>query len=79
MDPSGNKFPQNNSESLYSSSMDAITQGTKNGLEMFLNIIAMLIVVMALVFLINSILGLLPHFNGSAITLELITDKSLGS
>ncbi len=66
------EFPQNNSESLYSSSMDAITQGTKNGLEMFLNIIAMLIVVMALVFLINSILGLLPHFNGSAITLELI-------
>jgi len=66
------EFPQENSESLYSSSMDAITQGTKNGLDMFLNIVAMLIVVMALVFLINTILGLLPNINGSPITLELI-------
>ena len=66
------EFPQDNSESLYSSSMDAITQGTKNGLEMFLNIVAMLIVVMALVFLVNAILGLLPNINGSPLTLELI-------
>jgi len=39
---------------------------------MFLNIAAMLIVVMALVFLLNSILSLLPNFNGSPVTLELI-------
>jgi CNT family concentrative nucleoside transporter len=52
--------------------MDAVTQGTKNGLDMFLNISAMLIVVMALVFLLNAILGLLPNFNGDPITLELI-------
>ena len=66
------EFPEDKSEELYSGTMDAITQGTKNGLDMFLNIAAMLIVVMALVFLLNSILSLLPNFNGSPVTLELI-------
>ena len=65
-------FPVNDSEELYSSSMDALTQGTKNGLEMFLNIAAMLIVVMAIVFLLNSILSLLPNLNNQPITIELI-------
>ena len=65
-------FPVNDSEKLYSSSMDALTQGTKNGLEMFLNIAAMLIVVMAIVFLLNSILSLLPNLNNQPITIELI-------
>ena len=66
------EFPADRSDKLYSSTMDAITQGTKNGLEMFLNIAAMLIVVMALVFLLNSILSLLPNINDTPITLELI-------
>ena len=66
------EFPADRSDKLYSSTMDAISQGTKNGLEMFLNIAAMLIVVMALVFLLNSILSLLPNINDTPITLELI-------
>ena len=65
-------FPDEKSDDMYSSIMDAITQGTKNGLDIFLNVIAMLIVVMALVFLVNSILGLLPNLNGNPITLELM-------
>ena len=65
-------FPKEKSEELFSNSMDAITQGTKNGLDIFLNVIAMLIVVMALIFLINAILGLLPNINELPITLELI-------
>ena len=65
-------FPKEKSEDLFSNSMDAITQGTKNGLDIFLNVIAMLIVVMALIFLINAILGLLPNINELPITLELI-------
>ena len=56
-------FPKEKSEELFSNSMDAITQGTKNGLDIFLNVIAMLIVVMALIFLTNAILGLLPNIN----------------
>ncbi|MBV06498.1 MAG: Na+-dependent nucleoside transporter [Gammaproteobacteria bacterium] len=66
------EFPEEDSSQMYTSTVDAITQGTKNGLEIFLSVIAMLIVVMALVFLFNSILGLFPDVNGSALTLERI-------
>lgn len=52
------------------STMDALTQGTQSGLKLFLNIIAMLIVLVALVHLANLILGLLPEVGGEAITLE---------
>ena len=65
-------FPEGDSSKMYTSTVDALTQGTKNGLEIFLSVIAMLIVVMALVFLVNSILGIFPDFNGSAITIERI-------
>ena len=43
-----------------SSTMDAIVKGTTAGLELLLNIVAMLIVLVALVYLANAILGLLP-------------------
>ena len=65
-------FPEGDSSKMYSSTVDALTQGTKNGLEIFLSVIAMLIVVMALVFLVNSILGIFPDINGSQITIERI-------
>jgi len=54
------------------SSMDAITQGTERGLALFLNIVAMLIVLVALVQLANAILGLLPDVAGAQLTLERI-------
>jgi len=63
-------FPEGDSSKMYSSTVDALTQGTKNGLEIFLSVIAMLIVVMALVFLVNSILDVFPDINGSPITIE---------
>ncbi len=50
--------------------MDAIVRGTVAGLELLLNIIAMLIVLVALVHLANSILSLLPDVAGSAVTLQ---------
>jgi CNT family concentrative nucleoside transporter len=51
------------------STMDAIVKGTVAGLELLLNIVAMLIVLVALVHLANAILGLLPEVSG-AITLQ---------
>ncbi|HEY0329925.1 MAG TPA: nucleoside transporter C-terminal domain-containing protein [Rhodopseudomonas sp.] len=60
VDPSG----------LASNSMDAVVKGTSAGLELLLNIIAMLIVLVALVYLINAGLGLLPWFGGEAISLQ---------
>ena len=53
-----------------SSSVDAVTQGTLAGIELFLNIIALLIVFVALVSLINAILGLLPAWQGQPLTLQ---------
>jgi CNT family concentrative nucleoside transporter len=53
-----------------SSTMDAIVKGTTAGLELLLNIIAMLIVLVALVYLANALLSLLPEAGGSAITLQ---------
>ena len=51
-------------------SMDAITSGTISGLKLFLNIVAMLLVFVALVHLANAALGLLPEVAGAALTLE---------
>jgi len=51
-------------------SMDAVVRGTTAGLELLLNIVAMLIVLIALVHLANAILGLLPALGGSAVTLQ---------
>ncbi|MDA0977335.1 MAG: nucleoside:proton symporter [Proteobacteria bacterium] len=50
--------------------MDAIATGTANGLALFLNIIAMIIVIVALVYLVNSVLGIFPEVAGGPITLE---------
>ncbi|MGD8943099.1 MAG: nucleoside transporter C-terminal domain-containing protein [Desulfobacterales bacterium] len=55
-----------------SSSMDAITKGTLQGIELLLNIVAMLVVLVALVYLVNLILGLLPDIGGAPLTLQRI-------
>jgi CNT family concentrative nucleoside transporter len=50
--------------------MDAITQGTQRGLTLYLNIIAMLIVLIALVTLVNIILAAAPDVGGAPLTLQ---------
>lgn len=52
------------------STMDAVAKGTRDGVVFLANIIAMLIVLVALVSLLNSMLGLLPNLAGEAITLQ---------
>jgi concentrative nucleoside transporter, CNT family len=53
-----------------SSTMDAIVKGTATGLELLLNICAMLIVLVALVHLANAIIGVLPPLGGAPITFQ---------
>jgi CNT family concentrative nucleoside transporter len=53
-----------------SSTMDAIVKGTAAGLELLLNICAMLIVLVALVHLANAMLGIVPTVGGAPITLQ---------
>lgn len=52
------------------STMDALTAGTQSGLQLYLNIVAMLLVFVALVHLLNACLGVLPPVGGTAITVE---------
>ena len=52
--------------------MDAITKGTLQGVQLIINIAAMLVVLVGLVHLINLILGLFPDWNGDAISLQRI-------
>jgi concentrative nucleoside transporter, CNT family len=51
-------------------SMDAITRGTMDGVQLLINIVAMLLVFVALVNLANAALALLPDVAGSAITMQ---------
>ena len=51
-------------------SMDAIVRGTGSGLHLFLNVLALLLVMVALVFIVNGFLGLLPDIGGAPLTLE---------
>jgi concentrative nucleoside transporter, CNT family len=57
-------------ETQTASTMDAIVNGTTAGLELLLNIVAMLLVLVALVYLANAILGLLPEIGGGRISLQ---------
>lgn len=50
--------------------MDAVSKGTSDGLTIFLNIIAMLIVALALVYIANAFLELLPNWDGSPVSLQ---------
>jgi len=51
-------------------SMDAVTRGTLQGVELLINITAMLVVMIALVSLANLMIGLLPEVNGTPLTAQ---------
>jgi CNT family concentrative nucleoside transporter len=54
----------------YESSMDAIVRGTLDGLQLFLAVIAVIIVVFSLVALVNEMFGALPDVAGAPLTLQ---------
>ena len=57
---------------MYESSMDAISVGTKDGLNMFLSVIASLIVFLSLVALADFMLGIIPNVYGEPLSLQRI-------
>ena len=56
----------------YSSTMDAIAKGTEDGLRLYLGVIAMLLVIVALVALVNTMIGVLPEVGGAPLTVQRI-------
>ena len=57
---------------IYTSTMDALTRGTADGLTIWLNVAAILLVLIASVALLNMIVGLLPLVDGAPLSLERI-------
>ena len=58
------------SEHPVAGTMDAVTQGTVEGVSIYINVVAMLLVLTALIALLNSLFGFLPHVGGKAVTLQ---------
>jgi CNT family concentrative nucleoside transporter len=56
----------------YRSTMDAMAQGSEDGLKIYLQILAILIVTTSLMALANGVLGHLPFVGGTPLTLERI-------
>jgi CNT family concentrative nucleoside transporter len=63
---SGSLIPQQ----FATSSMDAVVKGTMDGLHLLLNIIAMLVVMVALVHLANLLMSVFPDVAGKPLTLQ---------
>jgi CNT family concentrative nucleoside transporter len=68
--PAETELTQQEESVRYRSTMDAMARGTEDGLKLYLQIIAMLIVTTALVALANIILAQLPQVWGAPLTLE---------
>jgi len=66
--PSREKIPQ----TIYQSSMDALTTGVSDGMRLYFNIIFMLLVFTSLVALVNVMLGLFPDFSGEPLSVDRI-------
>lgn len=66
--PSTEKIPQ----TIYHSSMDALTTGVSDGMRLYFNIIFMLLVFTALVALANVLLGLFPDLFGAPLSVDRI-------
>jgi CNT family concentrative nucleoside transporter len=61
----------------HAGSMDAVTRGTLQGVELLINIIAMLVVLVALVHLVNTMMGILPDIGGRPLTLQRVLGCAL--
>ncbi|MBR9825576.1 MAG: nucleoside:proton symporter [Alphaproteobacteria bacterium] len=62
------KIPQ----TIYQSSMDALTTGVSDGMRLYFNIIFMLLVFTSLVALVNVLLGVFPDFAGAPLSVDRI-------
>ncbi|APG62290.1 nucleoside:proton symporter [Sphingorhabdus lutea] len=65
-----NNFHPPEADLKYDNSIDAVIKGTMDGMQLFLAVIAIIIVVFALVALADQILATLPHIDGQPITLR---------
>ncbi|MBI9088997.1 MAG: nucleoside:proton symporter [Desulfobacterium sp.] len=60
------------------SAMDAVTKGTVQGVELLINVVAMLIVLVGLVYLVDLLFGVLPDLMGQPLSLKRILGWVMG-
>lgn len=72
LEPAADDEGEAESALVYDSSIDAIMRGTADGLQLFLSVIAVIIVVFALVALADQMLAALPLVEGAPLTLKRI-------
>jgi CNT family concentrative nucleoside transporter len=66
------EFGENKTPKVYKSTMDAITRGTSDGTNIAISVAAILIAVIALVFIVNSFLALIGSYLGLDLSIQLI-------
>ena len=66
------EFSENKTPKVYKSTMDAITRGTSDGTNIAVSVAAILIAVIALVFIVNSFLGFIGSYIGLDISIQII-------
>ena len=65
-------FDENKVPKVYKSTMDAVTRGASDGASIALSVGTILIAVIALVYIVNSILGIISHPFGFDLSIEVI-------
>lgn len=68
--PAGKTEKEKIPQTIYHSTMDALTTGVSDGMRLYFNIIFMLLVFTALVALVNVLLGLFPDFAGAPLSVD---------
>jgi CNT family concentrative nucleoside transporter len=66
------EFEGKDTPKIYEGTMDAVTRGTKDGMDIAFNVASILIAFIALIYIFNSMLSLFPNINGQEISLQLI-------
>jgi CNT family concentrative nucleoside transporter len=66
------EFGENKTPKVYKSTMDAITRGTSDGTSIAASVAAILIAVIALVFIVNSFLGVIGSYLGLDMSIQII-------
>ena len=65
-------FNENKVPKVYKSTMDAVTRGTSDGTSIAVSVVTILIAVIALVYIVNSFLGLISYQFGFDLSIEII-------
>ncbi len=71
-DDSQTQTTSNEGDALYNGIIDSISKGTQDGIQVLLSVTAMLVAIIALVYLVNAALGFLGGFMGVELSMQIM-------